>query len=266
MKITDFCVKNSAGKKIPADPFGNNLAFTCFLCGHPVLLGTFLSGQGKDKNNQKECRRKICNAKYFMEVREEDKTVIIHTTGDSSDILKEIMESDDSEGPEIGDRDFMAERQHVLRACLKQSAEIERLHNKLLDYLCDLIPDKPNKELKKTNPSEYKTQKTIRNAAKKELGTLVIWVKNELADERDLHKWHLRWCHSEREKRLMQQFPQLRDPEKRNNFYDVLRESGSMFGFSEEEVVETHDPRVLILLYYAWMGKKSEIDDKKKLN
>ncbi|MCL6271909.1 hypothetical protein M3P05_18480 [Sansalvadorimonas sp. 2012CJ34-2] len=37
MKITDFYILNGHGDAIEADAHGNNIAFSCFKCGHPVL-------------------------------------------------------------------------------------------------------------------------------------------------------------------------------------------------------------------------------------
>lgn len=61
-KITNFdCIFD--GKKLPTDAFGNNAAFACPSCGHPVLMLTHDENQrGMSKDNPAECRN--CGRKY----------------------------------------------------------------------------------------------------------------------------------------------------------------------------------------------------------
>jgi predicted RNA-binding Zn-ribbon protein involved in translation (DUF1610 family) len=36
-KVTDFNLVDDAGETSPCDAFGNNVAFKCPKCGHPML-------------------------------------------------------------------------------------------------------------------------------------------------------------------------------------------------------------------------------------
>jgi len=65
MRVTDFGVVDSRGKKVDADPFGNNIAFACFCCKHPVLAIAREHHRGNSKENPAVC--KGCGKKYFME-------------------------------------------------------------------------------------------------------------------------------------------------------------------------------------------------------
>jgi uncharacterized radical SAM superfamily protein len=51
MKITDFLVMDSDGAEIPADAFGNNVVFSCWHCGHPVLVTTLENQRGSDEKH-----------------------------------------------------------------------------------------------------------------------------------------------------------------------------------------------------------------------
>lgn len=77
MKIEDFCVRRDSGdgKKIAADPYGNNVAFECFQCGHPVLAIARENQRGSKESNPAECRG--CHVKYVIEGDEATKTVIV---------------------------------------------------------------------------------------------------------------------------------------------------------------------------------------------
>jgi len=65
MRVTDFNVVDSRGKKIDADPFGNNIAFACFSCKHPVLAIARKYQRGNSEKNPAACR--VCGKKYFIE-------------------------------------------------------------------------------------------------------------------------------------------------------------------------------------------------------
>jgi predicted RNA-binding Zn-ribbon protein involved in translation (DUF1610 family) len=67
MKITDFsCQKN--GKRIDGDAFGNNVAFACPNCDHPVLAIARKHQRGSHEGNPSKCRK--CGAEYWMEINE----------------------------------------------------------------------------------------------------------------------------------------------------------------------------------------------------
>jgi hypothetical protein len=50
MKITDFLVVDENGEEISADPHGNNLAFCCMKCGHPILAVALGNQRGSDEH------------------------------------------------------------------------------------------------------------------------------------------------------------------------------------------------------------------------
>jgi len=78
MKITDFLVMDGNGNEIVADPFGNNLAFTCMDCGHPVLALALENQRGSSESSPVIC--KGCDASYFMDIRAHAKKIYVHTT------------------------------------------------------------------------------------------------------------------------------------------------------------------------------------------
>ena len=61
--ITDFCCYFN-GRKLPTDAFGNNAAFDCPNCGHPVIMLTHDDKQrGMSEQNPSKCRN--CGIKYW---------------------------------------------------------------------------------------------------------------------------------------------------------------------------------------------------------
>ena len=77
MKITDFLVMDSNGDEIPADPYGNNIAFDCGICEHPVLAIALENQRGSDRDHPATCRD--CGTAYFLDIRPQARKVYIHS-------------------------------------------------------------------------------------------------------------------------------------------------------------------------------------------
>jgi transcription elongation factor Elf1 len=76
MTITDFLVMDGNGDEIHADPFGNNVAFECPNCGHPVLAIALDNQRGSDEEHPAKCRG--CGRSYFLDVRVQAEKLYIH--------------------------------------------------------------------------------------------------------------------------------------------------------------------------------------------
>lgn len=76
MKITGFLVMDTDGDKIMADPYGNNIAFSCPACEHPVLATALESQRGYDEDHPAKC--KGCGMEYFLDLRWNSKKLYIH--------------------------------------------------------------------------------------------------------------------------------------------------------------------------------------------
>ena len=55
------------GNEVLADPHGNNLAFCCSGCGHPVLAVALANQRGSDEAHPAICRG--CGVGYFLAIR-----------------------------------------------------------------------------------------------------------------------------------------------------------------------------------------------------
>ena len=76
MKITDFLVMDDAGVEIRADAFGNNVAFSCQGCGHPMLATALENQRGCDEQHPAVC--KGCGRSYFLDVRPDAQKLYVH--------------------------------------------------------------------------------------------------------------------------------------------------------------------------------------------
>ncbi len=76
MKITDFLTMDGNGDEILADAHGNNIAFSCSECGHPILAVALENQRGSDEDHPAVC--KGCGAKYFLDVRTHMEKLYVH--------------------------------------------------------------------------------------------------------------------------------------------------------------------------------------------
>ena len=65
-KLTNCTVKNSHDDLIAAHPFGNNIAFGCQFCWHPVLATDYDNFPGSDNEHPAICRG--CGRGYYLDV------------------------------------------------------------------------------------------------------------------------------------------------------------------------------------------------------
>lgn len=70
------------GEEIKADAHGNNVAFCCMDCGHPILAIALENQRGSDEEHPAEC--KGCGAKYFLDVREGSEKLYVHPVDDDA--------------------------------------------------------------------------------------------------------------------------------------------------------------------------------------
>jgi len=76
MKITDFYAMDGEGNEIIADPHGNNIAISCEICSHPILLTALENQRGSDEQHPAKC--KGCGQKYFLDVRSHKEMLYVH--------------------------------------------------------------------------------------------------------------------------------------------------------------------------------------------
>lgn len=75
MRITGFFAMDENGTAIQADPYGNNIAVACTVCGHPLLLTALENQRGSDESHPAKCRG--CGQQYFLDVREHKKMLYV---------------------------------------------------------------------------------------------------------------------------------------------------------------------------------------------
>ena len=76
MKITDCLILDSNGDIVEADPHGNNIAFCCMECRHPIVAVALENQRGWDEDHPATWRK--CEARYFLDIRAQAAKLYIH--------------------------------------------------------------------------------------------------------------------------------------------------------------------------------------------
>ena len=141
---------------------------------------------------------------------------------------------------------------------VERTKVIDTVAQNLQDYLQSLIPPPPALDLARTNPGEYQYQLALRQNAINELQQLGQ-MKGAVDDsQRAMSEADMRDYQAREAAALVKAMPALADPAKRASFDGLIKATAKEFGFTDEEVSQTHDNRILRLVHYARLGMKAE--------
>ncbi len=80
MTVTDFSGCYGNGDAANVDAFGNNVAFLCNKCGHPVLAVVRKDQRGNSIKNPAVCRE--CGEEFVIEGRETTEKIVIYNASE----------------------------------------------------------------------------------------------------------------------------------------------------------------------------------------
>jgi len=128
----------------------------------------------------------------------------------------------------------------------------------LTEYVQGLIPPEPPLSLAQSNPGEYQYQAALRRSAMSEVEKL-FHMRDDLSNQQaEVSEADKRAAKERTDAELVKAMPHLRDPGKRAAFDKAVAETAKGFGFTEEDIAATTDPRVLQMVHYARMGRVAE--------
>lgn len=134
----------------------------------------------------------------------------------------------------------------------------EQVLQGLIGFAERLVPPQPDMELMHTDPMAYQTQLLLRQQAEQEVRNL-FQVQNIIGQHsQEGHNGDLERMRAVESDKLLAAMPHLSDPARRTAFDDANRKTALEFGFTEEEIGQAMDHRILRLVHYARLGKKAE--------
>ncbi len=135
---------------------------------------------------------------------------------------------------------------------------VETVLQNLSGYLESLIPAEPALSLARSNPGEYQYQIAVRQNAIAELGRLISMKGAVDEAKASFSQADLRDFQARETAALIKTMPALADPAKKTAFDGRVKAAAKEFGFSDDEIGQTHDHRILRLVHYAAIGRKAE--------
>jgi len=129
---------------------------------------------------------------------------------------------------------------------------------KLAAFLESAIPPEPPLALARQNPGEYQYQQAQRQMVIAELSGLVA-LRDEVNQEAEQARAaEMQRYRAENEAKLVKLMPELKDEARRAKFNEDVRKAALEFGFSEDEVANAVDARVLRMVHFARKGMIAE--------
>ena len=135
---------------------------------------------------------------------------------------------------------------------------IETALQNLSGYLQSLIPPEPSLQDVHANPIEAFKKSKIRADAIAELQA-ILTMKGQVDEVKDkVSEAEMRDYRDRETAALVKAMPVLADPVKKAAFDGSVKVAAKAFGFSDAEVAQTFDHRILRLVHYARIGQKAE--------
>lgn len=140
----------------------------------------------------------------------------------------------------------------------ERTQSFQHTFQKLTQFVEGLVPPAPSLELAKSDPGQYQYQNALRQQALNELQGLMQVQEEAQGQMQGAQSQDFERYREAEAAKLAEAIPDLKDPDKRAKFDDDNRKTASDFGFSDDEIAQTADHRVLSLVHYARLGKRAE--------
>lgn len=146
------------------------------------------------------------------------------------------------------------------REALSQRVEeTERALQAAQSVIQTLVPPAPTYELFQRDPQAYEQQKMLYEAAKLQIVQPMMQAMQQLQGKRsEISEDEVNRYRKSEDEKLVKAMPHLSDPAKRHAFDKDVKEVALDFGFTEDEIAQTADSRILQLVHYARLGKRAE--------
>lgn len=141
----------------------------------------------------------------------------------------------------------------------KRVEETERALQAAQSVIQTLVPPAPTYELFQRDPQAYEQQKMLYEAAKLQIVQPMMQTMQQLQAKRsEISEDEVNRYRKSEDEKLVKAMPHLSDPAKRHAFDKDVKEAALDFGFTEDEIAQTADSRILQLVHYARLGKRAE--------
>lgn len=155
--------------------------------------------------------------------------------------------------------EFTAEKQQIQAAAAQNAQQQQLFANTISQAIVALqhaIPPEPDPSLRDTDPIDYFLKKDQRDSKLAELNRLEAARNHAAHQARAEQAQHFQARLKTEQAQLYERAPDLVDEGKRREFYSDMISTGKNYGFSEEEMNNVHDHRVMMLVKDAIAYRK----------
>lgn len=157
-------------------------------------------------------------------------------------------------------QDYTRKTQEVATKRKEVEANVQRIEGiteTFIDHLTTLIPNEPSAQLAYQNPQEYTRQKAAYDAAINQVQKLIEMGGQAKEAKESVSDANRQEVLQAENAKLMEKFPDLAKPEKREHFFKSASEAANELGFSMEELGQVSDHRLFALAHWAKEGMKA---------
>lgn len=164
-------------------------------------------------------------------------------------------------------------KQREVQAKAAQTAQQEQLFSQTIAQaiavLQHTLPPEPDPALRETDPIDYFLKQDARNKKLAEIQQLQQAKQQAAKQARAEQSQHFQQRLKSEQEKLYEAVPELHDEGKRREFYGDLLSAGKHYGFSEEEMNNVHDHRIMRLVrdavaYRKLQSSKPKVVEKAK--
>lgn len=140
----------------------------------------------------------------------------------------------------------------------KRTQDLQTVYQRFQQFAEGLIPPEPPLQMAQQNPAEYQYQMALRHAAMQEIQGVFAVGQDLDTQAQGFSEAELARYRDSETASLVKVMPELKDPAKKAQFDIAVAEAAREFGFTDDEIAQTADHRVLQLVHFARIGKRAE--------
>lgn len=157
------------------------------------------------------------------------------------------------------ERAALSEKQ---QAAEHRAQQVDHTFNNLVQFAQSIIPPEPDLVTAQSDPAGYQYAKAMRESVIAEVSQLFQMQEGFEQAKQQFSQEDMAAMKREADAELVKAMPQLKEPSVRAAFDAENVKTASEFGFSEQEIQSTADPRILQLVHYARLGKRAETNQR----
>ena len=196
-----------------------------------------------------------------IEALEYDPDVVVTLEDGTESTLEELVNGNLRQADYTRKTEALAEERRSVEefkaSAQTQSEEINRTYQGLVEFLQGIMPPEPSLDLLGHDQSEYLRQQAIRKSFTEELSSVLSRQQDAQAISHQMSQTEMDHIRADEQKKLVKAMPMLADEMKLASFKEGVVKTAVDLGFSEVEIGNAVDHRLLRLVHLAGIGKKS---------